>query len=313
MNNKELPPYDASFSNLCNINPLQKNYNNFENLTTSDLSSEQALCRFQLYKIAPTGDENDASLWSMWVRDGMKSFKEFLMWYNNKDVVPTVEAKQKLIENYHQREIDILKLGCTLPNLAIICRYKSTHSKFYPFTESDKDLLEKIREDIVGGPSIAFAGKAVIDETFIRKSTTLCESIVGINASQLYPYSMCQALPTGLYTRWNYDSESQKSMPRQNKTGSSQSMVFSYFQQTRPECQIESNVKLGRQKQDGCFSADGFCNHCNTVFELMGCFFHYRPCPEARPPLTDNKIIRGIKKGTRPIAQRIYRTEKIQN
>ena len=44
-------------------------------------------------------------------------------------------------------------------------------------------------------------------ETFIRKSKKLCKSIVGIDASQLYPYSMCQDMPTGLYTRWDYDEE----------------------------------------------------------------------------------------------------------
>ena len=120
------------------------------------------------------------------------------MWYNNKDVVPTLEAMQKMIEFYHQKEIDMLKLGCTLPNLANICLHKSTDSKFYPFTESDKDLLEKIHEDMVGGPSIVFTRKAVVDETSIRKSTNLCKSIVGIDASQFYPYSMCQPMPTGL-------------------------------------------------------------------------------------------------------------------
>ena len=36
---------------------------------------------------------------------------------------------------------------------------------------------------------------------FIRKSANICKSIVGIDASQLYPYSMCQPMPTGLYTR----------------------------------------------------------------------------------------------------------------
>ena len=68
-------------------------------------------------------------------------------------------------------------------------------------------MLEKIREDMVGGPSIVFTRKAVVDETFIRKSSNLCKSVVGIDASQPYAYSMCQPMPTGLYTRWQYDSE----------------------------------------------------------------------------------------------------------
>ena len=155
---------------------------------------------------------------------------------------------QKMIEFYHQKEYDRLNLGGLLPNFANIFLQKSTDSKFWPFTESYKDLLEKIREDMFGGPSIVLTGKAVVEESFIRKSTNLCKSIVGIDASQLYPYSMCQPMPTGLYTRWIYDSESQKFMTRQNKTPSFENMVLSYFQQTLPDSKIESNVTTGRQK-----------------------------------------------------------------
>ena len=76
----------------------------------------------------------------------MTVFKDFLKWYKNKDVVPTLGAMQKMIQFYHNKGIDMLKLGCTLPNLA----------KFYPFCENDKDLSNKIREDMTGGPSIVF-------------------------------------------------------------------------------------------------------------------------------------------------------------
>ena len=93
------------------------------------------------------------------------------------------------------------KLGCTLPDLANICLHKSTDAKFYPFTEGDKDLLEEVQKDAVGGSSTVFTRKAVVDETFIRKSPDICKSTVGIDASQLYPHSMCQAMPTNLYTR----------------------------------------------------------------------------------------------------------------
>ena len=99
----------------------------------------------------------------------------------------------------------MMKLGCTLPNLANICLHKSTDAKFYPLTDGDKDLLEKVQKDVVGAPSIVFTRKAVVDETFIRKSTNICKSIDGIDASQLFFYLMCQTVPTGLYTRWDID------------------------------------------------------------------------------------------------------------
>ena len=101
----------------------------------------------------------------------------------------------------------MLKLGFTLLNLANICLHISTDSISYPFTASDKDLLKKTREYMVGGPSIVFTLKALVEETFIRKLTSLWKSIVGIDASQLFLFSMCQPTPTGLYTKWNYDIE----------------------------------------------------------------------------------------------------------
>ena len=251
MNNKELPPYDSFVSVLRNSNPLEKEYNDFQYLVNSGLTTEQAVVKLRKdrIRIPPTGAKNYLYLQSVWENINMQYFSDFLKWYNNKDVVPTLEAMQKMIDIYHNKGIDMLKLGCTLPNLANICLHKSTDSKFYPFSESDKDLLEKIREDMVGGSSFVFTRKAVLDETFIRKSSNLCKSIVGIDASQLYPHSMCQPMPTGLYTRWEYDSETKTFTARENKSRSFENMVLSYFQRSRPDCKIESNVTTGRQKK----------------------------------------------------------------
>ena len=40
----------------------------------------------------------------------------------------------------------MLKLGCTLRNLANICLHKSISYKCYPSCESDKDLCEKLEK-----------------------------------------------------------------------------------------------------------------------------------------------------------------------
>ena len=226
MNNKELRPYDSYFSVLGNSNPLENDYNDFQNLVNKGLTTEQAVFKLRMDRIPPTGAEIYSCLQSVWENNNMQYFSDFLKWYNNKGVVPTLEAMQKMFEFCH-KGIDMLKLGCTLPNLANVCLHKSTDSKFYPFTESDKDLLEKIREDMVGGPSIVFTRKAVVDGTFIRKSWNLCKSVVGIDAGQLYPYSMCQPMPTGLYTRWEYDFETKRFTARQNKSRSFEIMILS--------------------------------------------------------------------------------------
>ena len=194
--------------------------------------------------------------------------------------------------------------------MANICLHKSTDSKFHPFLQSDKDFLEKIGEDLVGRPSNVPTRKSVVDETFIRKSTNLCKPIVGIDASQLYPYSMCPPMPTGLYTRWEYVSENKRFTARQNKSRSFENMVLSYFQQSRADCKNESNITTGRQKKIGCFSVDGISYDCNTVFEAMGCYYHYCPCQKARPSLTDSDIERGMKKRQQDEMRRDYIQQK---
>ena len=256
MQNEELPPYDAIYSKLRSCNPTEAEYMNYVNLLKSGLNREQAVVKLKLSKPPPTGIEYYQYLQQIWKQEQMSSFSDFLRWFNKKDVVPTLEAMQKMIVFYHDKDIDMLKLGCILPNLANICLHKSTDAKFYPFTEGDEDLLEKIRQD-VGGPSIVFTRKAVVDETFIRKPTNICKSIVGIDASQLYPYSMCQPMPTSLYTHWDFISETSRFTPQENKSGSFENMVMSYFQRTRAECEIESFFTSGRQKKIDCFSVDG--------------------------------------------------------
>ena len=159
-----------------------------------------------------------------------------------------------MIEFYQNKGIDMLKLGCTLPNLTNICLHKSTDSKFHPFTEADEDFLEKIRKDMFGGPSIVFTRKAAVNKTFIRKASNLSQTIVGMDATQLCPYSMCQPMPTGLFMRWEYDSETKRFTARQNKFRSFENKFLSYFQQCRPYCNIESIVTTGRQKKIDCSS-----------------------------------------------------------
>ena len=97
MNNKEFPPYDSLFSILRINNPLEKDYNDSKNLVISGSTTEQAVAKLQMDGTPPTGTENYSQLQSVWVSEEMKSFKDFLMWYNNKDVVPTLKAMQKMI------------------------------------------------------------------------------------------------------------------------------------------------------------------------------------------------------------------------
>ena len=258
-----------------------------------------------------SGKENYALLEKLWEMEKMKIFRDFLRWYNNKDVVPTLQAMKKMMKIYHDQKIDMLKLGCTLPNLANICLHKSTDRNFYLFIEADKDLHEKIRSEMTDDPSIVFTRKAVVDKTFIRRSNNICKAIVGTDASQLYPFSMCQAMPTGLYTRWEYDSDLQKFKARQNKIRKFENMVMSFYQATRPKCTIESFYTTGKQKKIDSFTLDGFCGHCQTIFEALGCYYHFCPCRETQPTLSEDEFEFGIRKRESDKLQKFYLEKKI--
>ena len=93
--NTELPPYDDFYSKLRSCNPLGAEYTDYVNLLKSGLTTEQAVVKLKLSKPPPTGIEIYQHLQQKWKQEQMSSFKDFLRWYNNKDVVPISEAMQK--------------------------------------------------------------------------------------------------------------------------------------------------------------------------------------------------------------------------
>ena len=60
---------------------------------------------------------------------------------------------------------------------------------------------------------------------------------------------MCQPMPTGLYTRWDFGSETSRLTPRQNKTRSSEDMVKSYFHEQDQNVKLKASLQqAGRRK-----------------------------------------------------------------
>ena len=146
----------------------------------------------------PTGTENYSYLEKIWCSENMSTFKYYLEWYNNKDVVPTLEALQKRMKFYHEREIDMLKLGYNLPILASIYLHSATTAKFSHSLTTIKVLWRKSELIWWEVLPLFYTREAVVGETKIRFTDTLCRTIIGIDSSQLYPFSMCQEMPTDL-------------------------------------------------------------------------------------------------------------------
>ena len=103
-------------------------------------------------------------------------------------------------------------------------------------------------------------------------------------------------MPTELYTRWEFNADLHRLKPRSNKAQPLENMVMASFQSSRPESKIESFYAAGTQRKIDCFSVDGFCAHCRTVFEALGCFYHFCQCQEVQPGLTGEDIVKGHRK-----------------
>ena len=91
---------------------------------------ESAPLEKRLSEKPPIGAENFSYLQKAWEQEKMQSFKDIFRCYNNKVFDPSLDAMQKKVHFYHNKGFYMLKLGCTLPNLAKICLHSSTSAKF---------------------------------------------------------------------------------------------------------------------------------------------------------------------------------------
>ena len=91
----EFPSHDAFYSKLRSSNPLEAEHTEYVNLLNSRLTAEQTDIKLKLSKPPPTGFENYQDVQQMWMQDQMRSLKDFLRWYNNKNVVPALEVMKK--------------------------------------------------------------------------------------------------------------------------------------------------------------------------------------------------------------------------
>ena len=81
------------------------------------IEEKEALKKLKLKTVLKNAEENYRELQNIWQKENMNTFRDFLKLYNNKDVVTTLDAMTKMIQFYNSKQIDMLKLGKTLPNL----------------------------------------------------------------------------------------------------------------------------------------------------------------------------------------------------
>jgi hypothetical protein len=116
LNVSHLPPHEAFYSSLKN-----------ENISAEDYQ----LCQ------------------RVWEDSDMKTMKEFLTWYNNKDVEPLFQFNQ----NCH---IDMFKDSISVPGLTLKYMFQDLPDYFTLPDEKNKDLYDLYKNNIVGARPSCF-------------------------------------------------------------------------------------------------------------------------------------------------------------
>ena len=136
----------------------------------------------------------------------MRTFGNWLGYYNNLDVAPFLEALQKMKEFYTNLGVDIFKDAVSLPGVSqqYVLRKTLKGRKGYKPPElyaPNKEAYDMLKAAVVGSPSLVFTRKHVAGETRIRAhqydDARLTRCILGYDANSLYPSTMMKEMPCG--------------------------------------------------------------------------------------------------------------------
>ena len=231
-------------------------------------------------------DTDYAACQAVWRDNGMETLREYLIWYNNRDVTPFLDAITKQAGFYKHQNIDMFKDGISVPGLSLLHLFNDLPNDTYftVFNRTNSDLHELVKDNIVGGPAIIFHRYHEKDVTKIRGGGETCRSIVGYDANALYLWAIMQDMPTGWYTRRR---EENKFRPQQAQPFGQMAVQWLTWESAKSGCAIRHQVN-GREKRIGKRRVDGWCAETRTAYQFHGCFWH--GCPKCYDQNETNSV-----------------------
>ena len=225
-------------------------------------------------------DEEYQYCQQVWEDNEMSTFKDFLTWYKNLDVIPFLEAVVKMSQFWQERKISMFKDEFSVPGLTLkyLFSFLDEQTYFSLFDQSNSDLYHVSKDNNTGGPSIIFhryheAVKTEIREAERGQAAKPCEKIVGYDANALYLWALMQDMPTGSYSRRLPDNEF--------KPKGSIRMAIEWLEWVAYKERIHIRHQLNNtEKRIGGrrLPVDRFNAQTQTVYQFHGCFWHGNDC-----------------------------------
>ena len=241
---------------------------------------------FSQLKNEGISDADYARCQAVWHDNQMKTLREYLIWYNNRDVTPFLDAIAKQAGFYKQHNIDMFKDGISVPGLSLLHLFNDLPNDTYftVFNRTNSDLHELVKDNIVGGPAIIFHRYHEKNVTRIRGGSEPCRSIVGYDANALYLWALMQDMPTGWYVRRR---EENGFRPQQAQPYGQMAVQWLTWEAAKNGCTIRHQVN-GREKRIGKLPVDGWCAESRTAYQFHGCYFH--GCTNCYEPQETNTL-----------------------
>ena len=147
----------------------------------------------------------------MFKEKGMRTFSDWLRYYNNLDVAPGLEALEKMTNFYTEKGIDILKDAVSIQGVSLHYLLRGAVESGAELYTTSKEAYEMLKE--TGGRSLVFTRFYEVDVTGIRShrisEPRLCKNILGYDANALYLSTMLREIPCGKERVVNYSGEFQ--------------------------------------------------------------------------------------------------------
>ena len=269
---------------------LQKGHFPYEYMDGIEKLEDRALppqaAFFSQLKNEGISDTDYAACQAVWGDNQMTTMRDYLIWYNNRDVTPFLDAIAKQAAFYRDRHIDMFKDGISVPGLSLLHLFNDlpNDTNFVTFNRTNSDLHKLVKDNIVGGPAIIFHRYHEKDVTKIRGGGETCRAIVGYDANALYLWALMQDMPTGWYVRRR---EENGFRPQQAQPYGQMAIQWLTRESERTGLSIRHQAN-GREKRIGKLPVDGWCAQTHTAYQFHGCYFH--GCPKCHQPEETNKL-----------------------
>ena len=242
---------------------------------------------FSQLKNEGISDTDYAACQAVWGDNQMTTMRDYLIWYNHRDVTPFLDAIAKQAAFYRDRHIDMFKDGISVPGLSLLYLFSNLPKDtfFTVFNNTNKDAHKLVKDNIVGGPAIIFHRYHEKGITKIRGGSELCRKIVGYDANALYLWALMQDMPTGWYVRRREENGFRL---QQAQPYGQMAIQWLTRESDRTGCTIRHQGN-GHEKRIGKLPVDGWCAETRTAYQFHGCFWHGCPKCHTDPEETNPK------------------------